>query len=261
LEVVEERRRHPRYPLVLAVHWPGHGEIPDHTENLSAGGLFIRTERKLAAGQRVPVELSFPGLLERVRLTVRVVRHRDAGPDGPQGVGVVVDGAPEESRRLEALSRAAANAGHGGRPYRVLLVEDNALVATMYTSALKRLSTKEGMAGMSVEAASDGRRALERLRAQPPVDLVITDVYMPVMDGLKLLETIRGDAQLAQLPVIVISSGTGDEDQRAARLGAQFFLRKPVKYQDIVATVRTLLAAADQAGLRAALGEPDPGGG
>ncbi len=259
--MVEERRKHARYPLVLAVSWPGREPGRDHTEDLSAGGLFIRTERKLEAGEKLPLELSFPGLLERLRLTVKVVRMRDAGPDGPRGVGVTVAGAPEEAARLEVLARAAANAGQGGRPYRVLLVEDNALVATMYASALKRLSSKEGMSGMQVEIADDGGRALARLRAPPPVDLVITDVYMPVMDGLKLLESIREDARLAALPVIVISSGTADEDQRAARLGAQFFLRKPVKYQDIVATVRTLLAAGAGDGLRQALGGPGAAGG
>ena len=86
--VVVEKRKHARYPLVLAVSWPGHAGARDHTEDLSANGLFIRTERKLAAGDQVPLELSFPGLLERLGLTVKVVRLRDAGPDGPQGVGV-----------------------------------------------------------------------------------------------------------------------------------------------------------------------------
>jgi len=261
--MAEERRGHQRYPLVLAVTWPGDGSGPDHTEDLSAGGLFIRTERNLATGDQFPVELSFPGLLEQLRLTVKVVRCREGGPDGPPGVGVTIaSGSPEEASRLAALARAAAHAGQGGRPYRVLLVEDNALVATMYASALKRLSAKEGMVGMQVETADDGNQALARLRAAPPVDLVITDVYMPVMDGLKLLETIRADPGLARLPVIVISSGSADEDLRAARLGAQFFLRKPVKYQDIVATVRTLLAAAVGGELRAEPGGPaDPSGG
>jgi CheY-like chemotaxis protein len=138
----------------------------------------------------------------------------------------------------------------------VLLVEDNALVATMYASALRRLSAREGMAGMQVEIAANGDQALLRLEAEPPVDLVITDVYMPVMDGLELLERIRAHPQLAELPVIVISSGSADEGVRAAALGAQFFLRKPVKYQDIVATVRTLLTAAGKTELRAILGGP-----
>ena len=251
--MLEERRRHARYPLVLAVTWPD-STGSDHTEDLSASGLFIRTDRTLAPGQRVAVDLSFPGLLERLRLTVQVVRRREAGPAGPGGVGVALaPESPEEALRLEALARAAAEAGGGSRKYRVLLVEDNALVATMYASALRRLSAREGMGAMQVETAANGDQALARLGAEPAIDLVITDVYMPGMDGLKLLEHIRRDPRLAEMPVIVISSGAADEDARAASLGAQFFLRKPVRYQDIVSTVRTLLAAAGKADLRALL--------
>lgn len=253
--MTEDRRKSVRYPLVLAVTWPGPALGKDHTEDLSSGGLFIRTERVFSQGERVPVELSFPGLLERTRLTVEVVRHRQGGPAGPAGVGVAVPAdSSVEAQRLEALARAASQAGGGGRAFRVLLVEDNALVATMYASALRRLSAKEGIAGLQVETSTDGDHALARLKAQPPVDLVITDVYMPVMDGLKLLERIRESPALSHIPVVVISSGTADEDQRATDLGAQFFLRKPVKYQDIVATVRTLLVAAASRELRALLG-------
>jgi len=250
--MAEERRKSARYPLVLAVTWPAPASGKDHTEDLSSTGLFIRTERVFTKGERIPVELSFPGLLERTRLTVEVVRCREPGPAGPAGVGVVARAeAPEEALRLDAIARAAAEAGRGGRAFRVLLVEDNALVATMYASALRRLSAREGIAGLQVETSSNGDQALLRLRSLPVVDLVITDVYMPVMNGLELLERIRRDPALRELPVVVISSGTSDEDARAAELGAQFFLRKPVKYQDIVATVRTLLVASARRELRA----------
>jgi CheY-like chemotaxis protein/Tfp pilus assembly protein PilZ len=249
-----ERRRHTRYPLVLAVRWPDQAR-QDNTEDLSAGGLFIRTERPFHGGERLAIEVSFPGLLDRLALTVQVVRTRPPGPAGPAGVGVALcaDGATE-ARRLAALALAAAEVGDNGRVFRILLVEDNDLVATMYASALRRLSAREGLPGLLVETVGGGDQALERLRMAPPVDLVITDVYMPIMDGLALLQRIRADAVLAALPVVVISSGNSDEAARATALGAQFFLRKPVKYQDIVATVRTLLTAAASAGRRAAPG-------
>lgn len=254
MAIAAERRRHARYPLVLAVRWPGDARH-DHTEDLSAGGLFIRTERRLPGGARLAVELSFPGLLDRMALTVQVVRTRPPGPEGPAGVGVALVGdSAEEAHHLSVLARAASEAGGSGRAFRVLLVEDNDLVATMYASALRRLSVREGLSGLQVETVGDGDQALARLRAAPPVDLVITDVYMPVMDGLALLKGIRADPALAALPVMVISSGSADEASQATALGAQFFLRKPVKYQDIVATVRTLLTAASGAERRAARG-------
>jgi len=239
-----EKRGRTRFPLVLAVEYQGErGSVRDYTENLSADGLFVRTERAFSEGERVTLVLSFPGLLEPQELEVEVVRRRAEAPNQPAGVAVVVPpGAREARRRLDDLVRAAETAGTPEEPYRVLLVEDNSLVAAMYTSALKRLSSKEGLGGLIVELAAEGSEALARLYERPRIDIVITDVYMPVMSGFALLEKIRSDAALSRTPVVVITSGNSEERARAARLGAQFFLQKPVKYQDIVATIRTLLA-------------------
>ena len=242
----DDKRAHPRFPLILAVDYPGSASaVRDYTENLSAGGLFIRTERAFEVGDRVTLLISFPELLEPVEIEAEILRLRAAMPDQPAGVAVwVPPDRTEDRRRLENLTRAAAAAAETHHPaYRVLLVEDNSLVAAMYTSALRRLSTSDGLAGIAVELASDGNEAFARVLGTPPVDLVITDVYMPVMSGFALVEKIRSEPRLQKLPVVVISSGGAEERERVSRLGADFFLQKPVKYQDIVATVRTLLAA------------------
>jgi CheY-like chemotaxis protein len=86
------------------------------------------------------------------------------------------------------------------------------------------------------------------LLAQPPIDLIITDVYMPVMSGFALVEKVRAEPRLRHLPIIVISSAGDEERERVSKLGANFFLQKPVKYQDIVTTVRALLRAGPQPG-------------
>ena len=240
-----ERRRGERFPLVLAVDYPGASDaVRDYTENLGEGGLFVRTERRFTVGERLSLVLSFPGLMAPQELTVEVVRARAEGPQGPAGVAVVVPEDATGSRTvLAALTRRAAEPPAPAEPYRVLLVEDDSLVAAMYTSALKRHASREGLGGLTIELALDGRQALERLREQPPVDIVVTDVYMPVLDGFALLERIRADPALSSLPVVVITSGNAEERARALRLGAQLFVQKPVKYQDIVATIRTLLAS------------------
>lgn len=241
-----DKRAHPRFPLILAVDYPGSASaVRDYTENLSAGGLFIRTERAFEVGDRVTLLISFPELLQPVEIEAEILRLRAGTPDQPAGVAVwVPPDRTEDRQRLENLTRAAAAAAEAHHPsYRVLLVEDNSLVAAMYTSALRRLSTSDGLAGIAVELASDGNEAFARVLGTPPVDLVITDVYMPVMSGFALVEKIRSEPRLQNLPVVVISSGGAEERERVSRLGADFFLQKPVKYQDIVATVRTLLAA------------------
>jgi uncharacterized protein (TIGR02266 family) len=242
-----ERRTDPRFPLVLAVEYHGPRTpdvLRDYTENLSAGGLFVRTDRAFAVGERLTLVLSFPELLAPQDLDVEVVRLRAGGPQGPAGVAVVVPADAHASRmRLQELARAARTAVPGPNPFRLLLVEDNSLAAAMYTSALRRLSSQEGLGGLAIELAADGSEALERLRRPPPVDIVVTDVYLPGLTGLELLQAMRADAELTGTPVVVISSGNRDERERAARLGAQFFLQKPVKSQDLVTTLRTLLAA------------------
>ena len=246
-----EKRAHPRFPLILAVDYPGAAStVRDYTENLSAGGLFIRTEREFEVGERLSLLISFPELLEPAELEVEVVRMRPGGSSQTPGVAVwIPPDRVDDRRRLERLSAAAAAQAESSRPgYRVLLVEDNSLVAAMYASALRRLAASEGVGGLAVDVAVDGNEAFARLHAQPPIDLIITDVYMPVMSGFALVEKVRAEPRLRHLPIIVISSAGDEERERVSRLGANFFLQKPVKYQDIVATVRTLLRAGPQPG-------------
>lgn len=238
-----ERRTNKRFPLVLAVQIPP-GSAPHWTENLSAGGLFVRTSRSFTSGERLTLSLAFPGVADQVELEVQVVRRRGEGAEGPAGVALVVpDDRPASLQRLAALADAAERAETSRQPYRVLLVEDNHLVAAMYTSALRRLSEKEGFSGLQIGHVLDGAAALERL-GRDPIDVVITDVYMPVMTGFALLEQIRATPAIQDVPVVVISSGSKREQEDALRLGAQYFLPKPVKYHDLVAVVRTLLTAA-----------------
>ncbi len=257
----QDSRAHPRFPLVLAVDYPGKASaVRDYTENLSVGGLFIRTEREFDEGERVTLLLSFPQLLEPVELGVEVVWKRSGSGDQPSGVAVWVPPDRAEDRgKLEQLTLAATAAAETFHPaYRVLLVEDNSLVAAMYTSALRRLSASDGLAGLAVEVATDGNEAFARMLAKPAIDLVITDVYMPVMSGFALVEKIRSEPRLAATPIIVISSGGAEERERVSRLGANFFLQKPVKYQDIVATVRALLTATGRSLPSAEHGAPTP---
>jgi len=260
--VTSERRAHPRFPLILAVQYVGAESVLDYTENLSAGGLFIRTERDFEAGERVTLVVSFPQLLEPVELQVEVVRKRAASPGAPGGVAVCVPADRHEDRaKLEDVARKIG-APRGAEPgLRALLVEDNALVASMYAAALRRLSDTDHFPALGIEVASDGAAAFDRLLRPPPVDVLITDVFMPVLSGITLVEKIRAEPSLAALPVVVITSGGERERARLAGLGVSLFLRKPVSYQDVAGAIRTLLQPrfAAAAKVRPA-GEGVPGG-
>jgi uncharacterized protein (TIGR02266 family) len=240
----KEKRSERRVPLLLRVEYPGAPGFGDATENLSAGGLFIRTDRVLPPGSRVPLLVSFAGLVEPLRLEVEVAWTRD-DPGQPRGVAVKL---PEEaSGDRAALRRLVAAARDDARParlYRVLLVEDNPQVEVMYEHALGRLRAPDGAVALSIDYARDGVEALARLQRSPAVELVITDLYMPVMDGFSLVEQIRADPALQRTPVVAISAGGEEARERAFELGVDVYLQKPVKIAEILSTVRTLLRIA-----------------
>ncbi len=240
--MTSDRRIHPRFPLILAVQYVGAESVLDYTENLSAGGLFIRTERDFEVGERVALVVSFPQLLEPVEIQVEVVRRREPGLGGPAGVAVCVpEDRPEDKRKLREVAERIG-APRGTEPaVRVLLVEDNALVASMYAASLRRLSESENMPPLGVEVASDGGSAFDRLLRAPPIDVVVTDVFMPVLSGISLVEKIRQEPSLAAMPVVVITSGGEKEREKLAGLGVSLFLRKPVSYQDVAGAIGTLV--------------------
>ncbi len=258
-----ERRAHPRFPLILAVQYVGAESVLDYTENLSAGGLFIRTEREFDLGERVTLVVSFPQLLEPGELQVEVLRKRGASLGAPGGVAVRVPADRVEDRaKLEEVARKIG-APRGAEPaFRVLLVEDNALVASMYAAALRRLSEGDEFPALGIEVASDGAAAFDRLLRPPAVDVLVTDLFMPVLSGITLVEKLRAEPTLATLPVVVITAGGEREREKLARLGVSVFLRKPVSYQDVVGAIRTLLEPrlGTGAGARTPAPDPVPGG-
>jgi uncharacterized protein (TIGR02266 family) len=240
-----ERRAHPRFPLILTVQYTDGEPARDTTEDLSASGLFVRTERPFSPGDRTTLVVSFPQLLEPVELEVEVVRTRDGAGGAPRGVAVrIPDDLPDHRAKLAEVARLLADTARGSEPtFRVLLVEDNALVAQMYAAALRRLAETDRFEGLGVEVVSDGSAAWDRLVRAPGIDLLVTDVFMPVLTGTDLIGRLRQEPRLARLPVVVITSG-GEKERAALRgLGVTLFLSKPVKYVDLADTVRFVLRA------------------
>ncbi|HML24662.1 MAG TPA: response regulator [Aggregatilinea sp.] len=115
---------------------------------------------------------------------------------------------------------------------KILVVEDDGDLSYLYGTVLTRH-------GYSVESARRGADALLHLTNEP-FDLIILDIGMPDMSGLRVLEFVREDARLKQIPVVVASAN--EQNERLARTrGAQHFLVKPVKLQKLVALVEHLL--------------------
>jgi uncharacterized protein (TIGR02266 family) len=236
-----DSRRDERHALLLRVERPDGSSAHDVTENLSAGGLFLRTDRPLRVGDRVPLLVGFPRLLPPVEIEVEVVRVRPEGADEPAGVAVrVPDDRPADRARFARIAEAACDTSAPQRTCRILVAEDNALVEALYASALERLSPAGG-SGIEVEFVRDGSEALARLARAPRIDLVLLDLFMPGVDGFEVAARLRAMPDVADVPVVAISAGNAEARERALRAGVDLYLRKPVKVQDVLGTVRALL--------------------
>jgi two-component system, chemotaxis family, chemotaxis protein CheY len=122
----------------------------------------------------------------------------------------------------------------------VLVVDDSAAIRKI----LQRVLRQTGMAISTVHEAGDGREALELLRSQR-VDLVLTDINMPRMDGLELLAAIKGSSEWAALPVVMITTEGGETKvAEAVRLGAAGYVRKPFTADQIKEKLAGLLQPA-----------------
>lgn len=103
---------------------------------------------------------------------------------------------------------------------KVMVVDDSETIRRFVMFALRAR-------GLHVVTAQDGQEALETL-ADTPVDLVITDLNMPKLDGYSLVRALRADGDYHSLPVIILSSLSGREDiDRGMDLGATAYLTKP----------------------------------
>lgn len=118
---------------------------------------------------------------------------------------------------------------------RALVVDDSQAMRRSIMYALQRLG------GVVCVEASDGADGLKKF-TQGQFDLVLTDINMPLMDGLKLISHIRQGLDHNDVPIVVITTegATADRD-RAMALGASAYLVKPVQAKVVLDTVKDLL--------------------
>jgi CheY-like chemotaxis protein len=130
------------------------------------------------------------------------------------------------------------------RPARVLLVEDNEADVRLTREALR-----EAGDDVRLSMVADGEQALAFLRREggfseaPRPDLVLLDLNLPRKNGLEVLDELRADPSLAQIPVIVLTSSAARSDVEAAYArGANAFVVKPHEldvFMDLINAVRT----------------------
>lgn len=120
--------------------------------------------------------------------------------------------------------------------YRILIVEDSPTMRQLIAFALNRIR------GVRVVEASDGMEGLKKLSLER-FDLILTDINMPVMDGLKLVSLVRSDPNHGSVPIVVITTEGAEEDrERALALGANDYITKPIQPSRIFEVARKLLS-------------------
>lgn len=118
----------------------------------------------------------------------------------------------------------------------VLVVDDSKVMRDMVVACLRPYP------GLAFTHASSGLEAIERLSLKP-YDLIILDLNMPDIGGIEVVEFVRGQDTLRQLPIVIVTT-RGDEASRARALqaGANRFMTKPFTPEAILTEVRALLA-------------------
>ncbi len=113
----------------------------------------------------------------------------------------------------------------------ILVVEDSPTMRQLISFAMKRVQNSR------VIEATDGVDALKKL-SQEKVDLILADINMPVMDGLKLLSLLKSNPSYKDIPVIMITTEGAEEDRKKAlSIGANAYLTKPIQTQELIKLV------------------------
>ena len=119
---------------------------------------------------------------------------------------------------------------------RILIVEDSATMRTLLASTLEELEQP-----VKVLEAANGFEAL-RVLPREPVDLVITDINMPEINGLELVSFVKGNDQYRAIPLIIVSTEGSDKDrEKGMQLGADAYVVKPFEPDELRDVVVDLL--------------------
>ena len=119
---------------------------------------------------------------------------------------------------------------------KILVVEDNALNIKLFCDLLMAH-------GHDAQPVTDSRDALSAARSFAP-DLIITDIQLPHLSGIELMQLVRSDAELADVPIMAVTAYAAQgDDERIRAAGAQSYVSKPISVARFVEAVEGLLEA------------------
>ncbi len=123
---------------------------------------------------------------------------------------------------------------------KMLVVDDSPTMRRIVVQMLKRIGYTQ------IIEAGDGKEALERLKAEGDFRMLLTDWNMPVMNGLELTQAVRSDAQLAKLPILMVTTRNMKQDIiTAMRSGVNNYITKPFDPKTIREKIDKVMSAAN----------------
>ena len=202
--------------------------------------------------ERVPVLLTRLGekrvafQLESIvgsrEIVIKPVGAQLGGVNGISGATILGDGRVALILDIMSLSRMQGQVAApditggcaGGERLQVMVVDDSITVRKVTSRLLERN-------GFEVDTAKDGVDALGQLRENVP-DIMLLDIEMPRMDGFELATHMRNDERLKHVPIIMITSRTGDKHrQHAKNIGVNIYLGKPYQESELLDSIQSLI--------------------
>ncbi|MBI5049513.1 MAG: response regulator [Nitrospirae bacterium] len=117
----------------------------------------------------------------------------------------------------------------------IMVVDDSPTTRQLITFVLKRLTSS------NIVEATDGADALKKL-SSGVFDLILADINMPVIDGLKLISLLRNDPKYKTTPIVIITTEGAEEDRKKAMaIGANAYITKPIQTQELIKTINQIL--------------------
>jgi len=220
------------------------GQILEHDRQANLRGATQPLPVLLLHGADHPTALQVDELLGSREIVVKSIGSQLSSISGLSGATILGDGRvvlildmPALIRRIDATIEDDAEVvvqESADRVPRVMVVDDSITVRKVTTRLLERND-------FEVITAKDGVDALTVLGEQKP-DVMLLDIEMPRMDGFELATIIRHDDNLKDLPIIMITSRTGEKHrERAEQIGVNQYMGKPYNEVDLIDSIAALL--------------------